>query len=85
MAPRDDEGSTTEIATVGADGTGATVITNDSSTDYADPTWSPDGTMIAFSANADGDSDFFWVRADRGAVHALTSGVWMGSTPAGRS
>ena len=47
---RDGLGSAYEIYVMNADGTGATRLTNNGDIDDSAPTWSPDGTRIAFSS-----------------------------------
>lgn len=38
-----------------------------------DPTWSPDGSKVAFSSNKDGDYDIYVVEVETGQVEKLTS------------
>ena len=46
-----------------ADGTSQTRLTNNAATDF-DPTWSPDGTKIAFTSNRDGNLEIYTMNAD---------------------
>ena len=52
-----------EIYVVNADGSGLTKLTNNSAWDGG-PTWSSDGTQIAFETNRDGDYRVYVMNAD---------------------
>ena len=58
-------GSAGEIFVMNADGTGQADLTNDPSNDL-DPTWSPDGSKIAFTTNRGptGDNEIYVMNAD---------------------
>lgn len=45
------------------------------------PSWSPDGTMVAFDSRPNGDPDIFVVRADGGAARRLTTYTGEDVTP----
>lgn len=61
-----------DIYVMGADGAGATNITDDPGTD-AYPAFSPDGTRIAFTSDRDGDFDLYVMDADGSDVQQLTN------------
>ncbi len=73
-----------EIFTVGANGRGIARLTDNDAISDEGPTWSPDGSLLAFASDRDGDSDIFRMNADGSAVHVLTSGVWTDNAPAWR-
>jgi len=52
-----------EIYIINADGSNRINISNDSSNDV-EPSWSPDGTKIAFSSNRDGNYEIYLMNAD---------------------
>jgi len=52
-----------EVCIMNADGTGTKQLTKNSSFDGY-PSWSPDGTKIAFASNRDGDVDIWVMNAD---------------------
>ena len=53
----------TEIYTMTSTGANQTRLTNNNASDD-DPVWSPDGTMIAFSTNRDGNFEIYVIDAD---------------------
>jgi dipeptidyl aminopeptidase/acylaminoacyl peptidase len=67
-----------------ATGTGQSRLTNDSARDR-DPAWSPDGKMIAFSSNRNGNEEIHLMDADGRLGPRLTSNVgtqWQDRWPA---
>jgi TolB protein len=47
-----------------------------------DPTWSPDGTRIAFSSSRDGNYDIYVMNANGGDVKQMTDTAWSEAEPA---
>jgi Tol biopolymer transport system component len=70
-----------EILVMRADGSGRNVITSDEAQDF-DPTWSPDGERIAYSANVGGNRDIWIVRVDGTDAQRLTRAPADDSLPA---
>jgi hypothetical protein len=60
---RDTGGTTYEIYTMNANGTGVTRLTNNSVDDTM-PSWSPDGSKIVFDSMRDGNSEIYVMNAD---------------------
>ena len=56
------------VWTIDADGTGSRVLVRDAYT----PSWSPDGTRIAFVSNRSGDEEIYVAKADGTGVTRLT-------------
>lgn len=68
--------SSTEIYVINADGTGQTRITNNGYDDRF-PSWSPDGSKIAFeSSNSSGAYNIFVINADGGNQTQLTNSTY---------
>lgn len=61
-----------DIFVVGADGSGPTNLTR-SVADDLDPTWSPDGTRIAFTSDRTGDYELYVMNADGSNLRRLTN------------
>jgi Tol biopolymer transport system component len=66
------------IYTINPDGTGSAPLAQDAGW----PSWSPDGTKIAFDSTRDGDSEIFSMNADGSGQTQLTFDPALDSTPA---
>jgi Tol biopolymer transport system component len=55
--------SASPLWSVNSDGTGLTQLTTDGAIDYR-PTWSPDGSQIAFVSTRDGNAEIYVMNAD---------------------
>jgi Tol biopolymer transport system component len=60
-----------DIATVEPDGSGRAMLV-EGPADDSDPAWSPDGSMLAFSSDRDGDREIYVMDAKNGAIDQLT-------------
>ena len=73
-----DDGIDSEIYVMNADGSGQTNLINDpdppNHADDRDPSWSPDGTKIAFARVAEGHMNIFVMNADGSGRVNLTPG-----------
>jgi TolB protein len=63
-----------EIYMMNADGSVVTRLTNDAAADES-PTWSPDGSTIAFVSTRNGARDLYLVRANSGDIERVTVGA----------
>ena len=76
----------TSIYVMNADGSDVTRVTTEEGVHDASPSWSPDGSMIAFSSNRDGFSDIWAVSPNGTGLRRLTDlstqGVDYASLPA---
>jgi Tol biopolymer transport system component len=61
-----------DIYTIHLDGTGQTRLTDDPAEDF-DPAWSPDGSMIAFRSQRDGNDEIYVMNADGSDQRNLTN------------
>ena len=73
-----------QVFVVNADGSGAHTLTNRPLAFDARPTWSPDGTRVAFESTVDGKRSIWVMQADGQALRRLTdvSGTASDSGPA---
>jgi Tol biopolymer transport system component len=67
-----EENYDTEIYTVDVDGAGEHQLTNDTFSDYW-PTWSPDGSKIAFVSDRGGQADVYLMNPDGSGITPLTN------------
>jgi Tol biopolymer transport system component len=65
------DGNSREIYVMNLDQTGLRQLTDDPAEDGG-PVWSPDGALIAFASDRDGDFDIYVMSADGSAVTRLT-------------
>lgn len=63
--------STDDIWTVNADGTGLRRLTTNPAHDF-DPAWSPDGQMIAFRSERDGNNEVYVMGSDGSRQHNVS-------------
>jgi hypothetical protein len=77
IAYETDDGIDSDIAVINANGTGQTNLTNDPSSnpfEDRDPSWSPDGTKIAWARVDEGHRNIFVMNADASGAVNLTPG-----------
>ena len=67
-----DAGSASPLWVVSSDGTGLTQLTTDGANDYR-PSWSPDGSQIAFVSTRDGNAEIYVMHADGSGQTNLTN------------
>jgi Tol biopolymer transport system component len=65
-------GADEEIYVSEADGSGVTQLTHNRAADF-DPTWSPDGSLIAFRSQRDGNDEIYVVQADGEGSRNITN------------
>jgi TolB protein len=74
IVPEDQINERNHIFLMNIDGTNQSdIITYGSERDYHSPAWSPDGSMIGFEANRDGDSEIFIMYSDGSGQTKITS------------
>ena len=71
-----------DVWSINADGTGLTRLTRSPRPDF-DATWSPDGHLIAFRSERNGDSEIWLMNADGSGQHRLARGLSPAWSPDG--
>lgn len=71
-----------DVWTINADGTDLTRITHSPGPDF-DPSWSPDGTQIAFRSERNGVPEIWLMNADGSGQHRLAAGLSPAWSPDG--
>ena len=75
-----DQPTASDIYLINLDGSGLTKITSDAGANFY-PTWSPDGSRLAFSSNRDGDWDIYVMNADGSRVRQLVDSPGLDDKP----
>lgn len=70
----DDGSGRRQVWVANPDGSGAINVSQEAGADSAHPSWSPDGTKLAFASNLTGKYDVFVVNVDGTGLANLTSG-----------
>ncbi len=81
FASERDEVFNLDIYVINADGSGVTRLTTSIATDNG-PTWSPDGSRIAFTSTRDGDNEIYLMNADGSGQTRLTTHLAFDVSPA---
>jgi dipeptidyl aminopeptidase/acylaminoacyl peptidase len=71
-----------DVWTIGADGTDLTRLTHSPGPDF-DPSWSPDGTRIAFRSERSGEPEIWVMNADGAEQRRLAAGLSPAWSPDG--
>ena len=74
-------GSASPLWIVNSDGTGLTQLTTDGAIDYR-PTWSPDGSELAFVSTRDGNAEIYVMNADGTGQVNITNDAASDNAPA---
>ncbi len=64
-------GITHDVVSIAVDGTGSTRLTSTTTSPW--PSWSPDGSRIAFTSSRDGNDEIYVMNADGSALTRLTN------------